>query len=632
MDVERFEQLVDRLTRDSAAAPGLYRAKVAALALLGFAILALLLGTVGFGLALLLGLLLAIALSGGGALILLLKLGKLLALLLVPMWFLVKSAVQALFVRLPAPSGREVTRAEAPALFEALDDMRRRLRGPRVHHVLVVDAVTAAVVQRPAFGLVGWPRNYLLLGLPALEALPPAEALAVVAHEYGHLAGSHGRFSAFIYRLRNTWGVVQAYADHIQGWLGRLVTPLVRWYAPYFNAYTFVLARADEYAADAAAADLVGASHVAHALKRFNLVEPQHQRFLQQTLERIDHDPRPPADLMQRWASTADGPLPEADARRWLDNALDRRGQVTDTHPTLRARLAALRVPGESDEDPPPLAEGPSAAVVWLGTTLPTLRREFETRWADEVARPWAERHAQAQQLRQRLEQLSAQSVRDADQELERIRLSLRLLPTQDQREPLAAFNGAHPDHALGLFLEGLVRLDHDDPAGLALLDRAIALDPEATKPACERAHTFLSARRETEAAQAYAERWRVRDQLETLRAQQMAQIDGRAELVDLGMDEGLRQAMLERLPPTVRRHVARVSVARRVIPADPRAVQVLLGVELTWWGRRRGKQQEVVNRLAAQPWPLALTVVSLDGPLTKLRRRFRALSGARLV
>ena len=84
-----------------------------------------------------------------------------------------------------------------------------------------------------------------------------------MAHEYGHLAGSHGRFSAFIYRLRITWGTVQNFAQRIQGWLGRLIAPLVGWYAPYFNAYTFVLARSDEYQADAASADLVGAAAAA---------------------------------------------------------------------------------------------------------------------------------------------------------------------------------------------------------------------------------------------------------------------------------------------------------------------------------------------------------------------------------
>ena len=182
MEIDRFKQLVVRLEQESAVAPGRYRAKVAALALLGFGILALLLATAGLGLLLLVGFVVAVVLSGGTALLLLLKLGKLLILLALPLWYLVRVALRALFIRLPAPAGRELSRAEAPALFAALDDLRRRMKGPRFHHVLVVDDVNAAVVQRPAFGLFGWPRIYLLLGLPLLEAMPAVEALAVVAH------------------------------------------------------------------------------------------------------------------------------------------------------------------------------------------------------------------------------------------------------------------------------------------------------------------------------------------------------------------------------------------------------------------------------------------------------------------
>jgi len=44
-------------------------------------------------------------------------------------------------------------------LFDAMDRMRERMKGPRFHHVLITDDVNAAVVQRPAFGLFGWPRN-----------------------------------------------------------------------------------------------------------------------------------------------------------------------------------------------------------------------------------------------------------------------------------------------------------------------------------------------------------------------------------------------------------------------------------------------------------------------------------------
>ncbi len=292
MDIDTFQRTVARLEQQSAAAPRAYQTRVALLAALGFGILALLLGTVGLGLLLLVALVVWVALQGGTALLLLLMFGKLLVLLAVPLWYLLKASVQALFIRLPPPEGREIRPGDAPALFAAIEGMRSRMRGPRVHHVLVVDEVNAAIVQRPAFGIVGPARNYLLLGLPLLESLPPEEALAVVAHEYGHLAGAHGQFGAFIYRLRLTWGTIQAFAEQVQGWLARLVVPLVRWYVPYFNAYSFVLARANEYQADVASAELVGADHAAHALKRVNLVAPRHQRFMEHTFARIDDEPQ----------------------------------------------------------------------------------------------------------------------------------------------------------------------------------------------------------------------------------------------------------------------------------------------------------------------------------------------------
>lgn len=630
MDADRFKQLVARLERESAAAPGRYRAKVAALAVLGFVLLALLFAGVGFGLLVLVGLATGLAFSGGAALPWLVKLGKLLLLLALPLWFLVHTGVRALCVRLPRPEGREITRAQAPALFEALEDMRRRLKGPRVHHVLVVDGVNAAVVQRPALGMVGWPRNHLLLGLPLLEGLSPAEALAVVGHEYGHLAGSHGQFSAFIYRLRRTWSAVEQLTGRIQGGLGRLVAPLVGWYAPYFNAYTFVLARADEYQADAASAALVGPAHVAHALKRVKLLTSSHQRFMQQAFDRTDHDAAPPADLLQRWALQAgEAPAP-ADARRWLDDALDHEAHFTDSHPTLRARLSALACGTAALQEPPPLA-GDSAARAWLGDLAEALRRELQARWAEEVAPAWAERHAHARQLRQRLRELRAVDGRDTAQQIELLHLGLRLEPEVDVREALSAFNAANADHPLGLYLEGMARLKHGDHAGLALLDRAIGLDPEATKLVCERAHAFLAEQREREAAEAWARRWRERHALETLREQQLRTLDPAHPLVPHGLEEDRLASVRALLDAQVREGIAEAWLARRVIPADATVLQMVLGVRLRWWARRRGRQREIVKRLAALDWPVPLVVVTLDGRYAGLRKKLMQLGQARV-
>jgi Zn-dependent protease with chaperone function len=632
VDDGRFKRMVARLEEESSVAPGAYRLKVAALMLLGFGILAMVVGVAGLGLFVLVGFALAVVLSGGAALILLLKLGKLLIVLAIPLWYLVKASIRALFVRLPPPQGREISRVQAPALFAAIDEMRRQMKGPRFHHVLIVDEVNAAVVQRPAFGLVGWPRNYLLLGLPLLESMPPAEALAVVAHEYGHLAGAHGRFSGFIYRLRHTWGTVQAYTDHIQGWLGRLVAPVVRWYAPYFNAYTFVLARANEYAADAASAELVGTGNAANALKRVNLVGPRHQRFLDQTYERIATEPEPPRDLLCRWAEHATQPPAESDAQRWLGDALDREGHFANSHPTLRARLAALPDLDEPLDRPPPVIEGESAARVWLGDLLDKVRAEFQAQWAERMAGPWAERHAQVQQDQRRLVELRALDGRDTAQELELLQLVMRLEPEVDLREPFAAFNAANVDHALALFLEGVVCLGKGERRGLDLLERAMSLDAEATKPACERAHAFLVEQKDTMAAEVYAERWRRRDELETQRAQQLQTLDPAHALVSHRLEAAVVGAVKGRLEGKALKYIGEVYLARRVIPADESVVQHVMGVRLSWWGRRRGKQIEVVNRLAAMEWPLPLVFVTLDGKYAPMRKKYRALPGAQLI
>lgn len=631
MEEADFQRLVERLEQESEEAPGAYRAKVAALAVLGFGILALLLLAIGGGLVGVVAVVAFLAVKGGTALVLLAKAGKAIFLLAVPLWYMGKSALRALFIRLPVPEGRELRRAEAPTLFEGLDRMRKRMNGPAFHHVLLVNEVNAAVVQRPAWGLVGWPRNYLLLGLPLLECMPPREAFAVVAHEYGHLAGSHGRFSAFIYRLRITWGTIQDFSAQVEGWLGKVVARLVRWYAPYFNAYTFVLARADEYQADAASARLVGRENAAHALKRVNVAGSRHERFMEQTFERIHHEPQPPADLMHRWAAHLDQPAPAADANLWLQKALDRQASVWDTHPTLRARLAALGVKGEAIDLPPPETDE-SAARAWFGKRLDILRSQLQSEWAQRVQEPWAERHEAAKKQAERLADLRRQAARSSDEELEMLRLALRFEPEQDWREALAAFNAANADHPLGLFTEATARLDQGDREGLKLLDRVMALDEDAIKPACDVAYGFLKERNEHDAADVYLQRWKRRDEKEARHHKALSNVDARHPVVVHGLPDDTADAIRATIACLEHEHVKAIYLGRRVLPGSEKLTQLLLAVELTWWGRLRGAQGEVVSRLADIEWPVELMIISLDHQYTPMKKKFQALGGEGLV
>jgi hypothetical protein len=406
---------------------------------------------------------------------------------------------------------------------------------------------------------------------------------------------------------------------------------MIRWYAPYFNAYTFVLARADEYQADAAAAELVGAHHAAHALMRVNIVGPRHQRFMSRTYDRIADDAVPPPDVMQRWADEAGCAPVEADAAGWLREALDREGHFTDTHPTLRARLDALRHAGSGDVVPPPPLAGASAAQAWLGPLAPALRQAFQQDWTNRVEDAWKKRHEQAREQRARLVELRALPERDAALELEMLHLARRVEPDVDQREPLAAFNATHPDHAEGLFLEGCERLEREDASGLPLLEAAMKLDPDAIKLACQRAHAFLLERGDKAGAEAYAQRWRERDAHETLRDSQVRHLSTAHALAPHGLDAETVERVRALLTPAVTRHVEAIHLARRVIPADPSVVLLVMGVKLTWWGRWRKMQGAVVRRIAAGEFPVAMTVISLDGAYKAFEPKFKAQGNARL-
>ena len=196
MTEEDFEptplrSLVRRLEQEAAANPAGYRRKLGALAVLGYGYVAATL----------------ILLIGGAALILwmgatvshaMLLLGKVGWAFLV----LIYVVLRAMWVRLEPPQGRVLTSSECPELFRLIEEVRLKVQAPGVDSVLLTSDFNAAIVQHPRFGAFGGTRNYLMLGLPLMQSLSPEEFQAVMAHEFGHLSGAHGRFGAWIYRLR----------------------------------------------------------------------------------------------------------------------------------------------------------------------------------------------------------------------------------------------------------------------------------------------------------------------------------------------------------------------------------------------------------------------------------------------
>jgi uncharacterized membrane protein YeiB len=120
---EEYEAFVARIEQESERNPAAYTFKLGGMAVLGYAYIAVVL------LALLaaLGLFVWMCIHGQSAAVAV-KLGLLIL-------FLVWAVVRAMFVRIEPPAGRRIERADAPALFDLVEEVRREVRSPPVRHL-----------------------------------------------------------------------------------------------------------------------------------------------------------------------------------------------------------------------------------------------------------------------------------------------------------------------------------------------------------------------------------------------------------------------------------------------------------------------------------------------------------------
>ncbi|HYG06143.1 MAG TPA: M48 family metalloprotease [Stenotrophomonas sp.] len=608
-DVVAHRALIERLEREAAHAPGRYRFKVALLALAGFAVLggALLLALgVSVGLVVVL-----VAISP----LLLLKLVKIVWIPIGFGWMLLRS----FWIRFDAPHGRRLGRHEAPALQAEVERLRRQTGAPRLHGIIINGELNAAAATVPrALGLLGH-RHYLVLGLPLMQALDAQQFASVIAHEFGHFGGGHGRFGGWIYRVRASWDRVLVQLQARRSWASGAFVRFFRWYAPYFNAYSFVLARTQEYQADAVAAQVAGARVAAEALVRVNLgSERLSQDFWPGMWRRGVAEAAPPMLLYRDMADSLRQPH-EADSER-LARLLGRPPGHDDTHPTLAQRLAALGV--QPALVPPPAR---SFAETYLGGLLPQLENEFSEQWRRQVEFDWRENHRQHAADLRRLEELEAMPVHDADAVVEHARLAEALRPEVDA---LALYRRAlehAPTHPFVHYRLGVLMLQTGNAAGVAHLRRAMVLDPQSRQAALQHLAHYYRENGDVAGQDEVAREWQ---QLQDarLRGQQ-----GRHELgvKDSFLPHGLDAQALAGLRATLARQgtVSKAWLARKQLPGEDDGVPhyVLL---VAWRGFLYREETRLKQLVEAIELPGTFIVFAGSRQYTAVARRLRKAVG----
>jgi Zn-dependent protease with chaperone function len=504
MTNEQFDALVGRLEQQAIKSPSYYQFKVFLLAMLGNLYL-------GVVLLVIVGLLIGLFASLSVLKLLAVKL----IILVVPFLWLI---LNSLWIDVLPPIGTRITKKQAPELFAMINGLRRHLRSPRFHQVLITEDFNAAVAQIPRLGILGWQRNYLILGLPLLKALSIDQFKAVLAHEFGHLAKGHGKKSNWIYCQRLRWHRLVKTLEANQSEGSFLFTPFLNWFVPYFSAYSFPLARANEYEADRTSARLTSTQTAAEALTNVEIIACfLSEQYWPTVYKQAYNQPQPCAPYIGLNHSVLTD-LDKDAVKNWLDQAMTRQTNSDDTHPALQDRLKAMDAVPRFN--PPSLEQ---AADNLLGKTQEAIIERFDKRWKNTIAPSWSKQYQESQKGRQRLSELNIQLEKDGELSVQDAYERATLTGTigddaDDELRQLHTLHERAPDDAIVCLGLGALLINKEDASGCVLIEHAMRLDDYTSGQACKllRDYHWRNAHKEE------AEQWHQR-LLENMQIQQEA-------------------------------------------------------------------------------------------------------------
>jgi Zn-dependent protease with chaperone function len=598
MDPDGYSALVSRVEDLARSRPRELRRRVFLMIVAGYA----------YVFAILLAVLLAVV----GAVVLLLS-GKASGLafqLLVPLGALVGAITRSLWVPVAPPDGRELSLARVPVLARRVDEIRSALSAPRADAVLLTTDFNASVVQVPRLGIFGWPKTYLVLGVPLMFSLERLQFDAVLAHEFAHLSGSHPKRGLWVYRMGATW---QQLVDRLHAkrrWGRQLFQSFAEWYAPRLQAYGFVLSRRDEYEADADAARITGAVAMGEALVASGIRSSAVQSFWRDIWSTAESEQTPPARTWSLLPSRLREGIPPHLREELLASAFTRQADESDTHPSLTERLQALGLVRKEVEAALSRPLDTSAGTHYFGDAARDLLVGFDAEWRQSVDETWKSRHVEMSNIRTRMEELLVRDTTGPQLNSEEL---WELATLVDQAgDQMGAERHAEtyyrrllakePRHASAHFNLGRLLLSLGDATGIQHLEAVMSTDPDVTPAACAIMHAFYAQLADQDSIAKVRRVQYEYEQAVRAAAAERERVSRRDTLVSAGL-AAEDVARLERIAADDRR-IGRLWAVRKVTVQRADTPHLVVVVEPRWWrlgswGRDYDKlAQDVADRI----------------------------------
>ncbi|HEY9450557.1 MAG TPA: hypothetical protein VIQ60_12475, partial [Gemmatimonadaceae bacterium] len=355
-------------------------------------------------------------------------------------------------------------------------------------------------------------------------------------------------------------------------------------------------------------------------------------------------EPTPPHATFVGLVQAMPGALPLTSAASWLSAALRVESDFSDPHPALAARLDALGTLPRDETVVSEIAEqlarqiapAATAASHYLGSAGATIANELDDRWRGEVSARWTDRHRHLVQARDGLRELVTRSESTALTSDERFQMADWTEDVEGAEAALplvSALVQDEPHHASGLFMLGRLLLAREDDSGIAYLERAIQVEPDASAAASALIAAYLQRVGRTRDAITYqtrAEESAADASAALAERQSIARAD---ELMPAALEDTVRARLREQLARYPQ--VGRAWFARKVTDHAPDRPFYILGITRAepWWRFvSDGSTIYLVRKLAEElELPGETLVLALTRKRAWLRRALRRVPDAEM-
>ena len=248
--------------------------------------------------------------------------------------------------------GKRLVPSEEPTFFARLAGLARKIgAAPPANVVIGLEPnffVTSAPVQ-----IVGEPHpmkgSTLYLSTPLMRLLTSAELDAVIGHEFGHFSGEDTLYSMrFAPAYRTLHDALIAVARHAArgGLMSAMAVParsMMNFCLLQFARPERRISREREHLADQAGASIAGPTPLATALLKVGIYVPLWQPLLASTVETLNGG-KAFTNMSEVFGTMSTGYGGEDTTTKMKECAGEAMAHPTDTHPTTRERIAALKL------------------------------------------------------------------------------------------------------------------------------------------------------------------------------------------------------------------------------------------------------------------------------------------------